>query len=138
VIPTVDKNPLSKDAAARKAAIDYLKYCVDCTAALGANCIGGPVFQPLGHFSGKSPTDAERARARSVHRKVGDYAQKQGVRIAVEAVNRFEIYFVNTMQGLADYLDFVDHPAICGMYDTFHANIEERDPVAAIGHLGAT
>jgi D-psicose/D-tagatose/L-ribulose 3-epimerase len=96
VIPTPDKNPLSKDATARKAAVDYLKYCADCTAALGASCIGGPIAQPLGHFSGKSPTDAERSRARSVHRKAGDYAQKQGVTFAVEAVNRFEIYFVNT------------------------------------------
>lgn len=136
VIPTLDKNPLSKDAAARKAAVEYLKYCADCTAALGANCIGGPISQPLGHFTGNSPTDAERSRARSVHRKAGDYAQRQGVRFAVEAVNRFEIYFVNTMKDLAAYLDFVDHPAVAGMYDTFHANIEEADPIAAIGHLG--
>jgi D-psicose/D-tagatose/L-ribulose 3-epimerase len=132
----VDRNPISADAATRKAATDYLKYCVDCTTALGADQLAGPVMQPLGHFSGKSPTNAERSRARSVHRKVGDYAAKRGVRIAVEAVNRFEIYFTNTMQGLADYLDFVDHPAIAGMYDTFHANIEEADPIAAIGHIG--
>jgi D-psicose/D-tagatose/L-ribulose 3-epimerase len=136
VVPTTDKNPISKDAAVRKAAVDYLKYCADCTAALGADCIGGPVMQTLGHFSGKSPTDAERSRARSVHRKVGDYAQKQGVRFALEAVNRFEIYFANTMKDLAAYLDFVDHPAIQGMYDTFHANIEEAGPIAAIGDLG--
>ena len=136
VIPTPDKNPLSPDAAARKAAVDYLKYIVDCTAALGANCVGGPMIQPLGHFSGKGPTNTERSRARAVHRKVGDYAQKQDVRLAVEAVNRFEIYFFNTMRDLAAYLDFVDHPAIGGMYDTFHSNIEELDPIAAIGHLG--
>ena len=36
VIPTVDKNPLDKDAAVRKAAADYLKYCADCTAARSA------------------------------------------------------------------------------------------------------
>jgi len=131
VVPTPDKNPLDKDAAVRKAAVEYLKYCVDCTAALGADCVGGPVTQTLGHFSGKSPTDAERSRARSVHRKVGDHAERQGVRIAVEAVNRFEMYFTNTMKDLAAYLDFVDHPAIEGMYDTFHANIEEADPIGA-------
>ncbi len=138
VVPTEDKNPIGKDAAQRKAAVDYLKYCVDCTAELGATCIGGPLTQTLGHFSGKAPTDAERSRARSVHRKVGDYAERQGVQLAIEAVNRFESYFVNTMHDLAAYLDFVDHPAIQGMYDTFHANLEEvrpdrrdrRDPAA--------
>jgi D-psicose/D-tagatose/L-ribulose 3-epimerase len=132
VVPTRDKNPSDKDAAIRKAATDYLNYCVDCTAALGATCIGGPLTQTLGHFSGKGATDAERSRARSVHRRVGDHAAKQGVKLAIEAVNRFETYFVNTMHDLAAYLDFVDHPAIQGMYDTFHANIEEADPVAAI------
>ena len=35
------------------------------------------------------------------------------------------------MEGLADYLDDVDHPAVSGMYDTFHANIEEADPIKA-------
>jgi len=59
-------------------------------------------------------------------------AEKQGVRFALEALNRFECYFINTMSQLADYLDEVDHPAVRGMYDTFHANIEEKDPIAAI------
>lgn len=135
VVPTEDKNPVGKDPAQRKAAVDYLKYCVDCAAALGAECVGGPVTQTLGHFSGKGPTQIERNRARSVHRKAGDYAAKQGVRIAIEAVNRFESYFVNTMHDLAAYLDFVDHPAIQGMYDTFHANLEEADPIAAIEEI---
>ena len=38
--------------------------------------------------------------------------------------------------GLAAYLDAVDHPNVSGMYDTFHANIEEKDPIAAIAALG--
>jgi D-psicose/D-tagatose/L-ribulose 3-epimerase len=54
------------------------------------------------------------------------------VRLAVEALNRFECYFLNTMAQLADYLDEVDHPHVKAMYDTFHSNIEEKDPVAAI------
>jgi D-psicose/D-tagatose/L-ribulose 3-epimerase len=36
------------------------------------------------------------------------------------------------MDDLAVYLDTLGHPAVTGMYDTFHANIEERDPVAAL------
>jgi D-psicose/D-tagatose/L-ribulose 3-epimerase len=74
----------------------------------------------------------EVKRGISYHRKVGDYAARHDIRFALEALNRFECYFLNTLQQLADYLDEVDHPAIKGMYDTFHANIEEKDPVAAI------
>jgi D-psicose/D-tagatose/L-ribulose 3-epimerase len=36
------------------------------------------------------------------------------------------------MEQLAGYVEEVDHPAIKAMYDTFHANIEEKDPVGAI------
>ena len=131
VVPTPDKNPLSEDAATRQAAVDYLKWCVDCTAALGADAIGGPLHQALGHFSGAGTTEAEFERAREVHAKVGDYAKSNGVTIALEAINRFESYFANTMDDLCAYTSSLNHPAIKTMYDTFHANIEECDPVDA-------
>ena len=56
---------------------------------------------------------------------------KHGVTIGLEALNRFECYLFNTMADLSAHLDEVDHPHITGMYDTFHANIEEADPIAA-------
>lgn len=131
VVPTPEKNPLSEDPATRQAAVDYLKWCVDCTAALGADAIGGPLHQTLGHFSGAGTTAAEFDRAREVHAKVGDYALSNGVMIALEAINRFESYFANTMDDLCAYTASLNHPAIKTMYDTFHANLEERDPVGA-------
>lgn len=51
--------------------------------------------------------------------------------MALEAINRFESYFATTMAQLSSYIESLDHPAIKAMYDTFHANIEESDPVAA-------
>lgn len=135
VIPTPDVDPLSADADVRKASVALLKERVDCTHALGATQVAGPLHQVLGQFSGEAPTDAERERARDVHRAAGDYAGERGVRIVLEAVNRFESYFVTTMGELAAYLDTVDHPAVTGMYDTFHANIEEQDPIAAFSEI---
>ena len=132
VIGPSGKNPLSPDKAARQAAVEYTKWVIDCTAALGANILAGPMHSELGHFSGNAPTAGERKYGISFHRKAGDYAAKKKVRFALEALNRFECYFLNTMEQLADYLDEVDHPAVKAMYDTFHANIEEKDPVKAI------
>jgi D-psicose/D-tagatose/L-ribulose 3-epimerase len=86
----------------------------------------------IGYFTGDPATAAERKRGVTFHRKAGDYAEKKNVRFAVEALNRFECYFLNTMQQLSDHLDEVDHPHVKAMYDTFHSNIEEKDPVAAI------
>lgn len=126
------KNPLSPDKASQKAALDYARHTVDCCAALGAPILGGPMHSELGFFSGHPATAAERKRALSFHSRLGDHAAKKGVTLALEALNRFECYFLNTMQQLSDYLDEVDHPHIKGMYDTFHCNIEEKDPVGAI------
>lgn len=132
VIPTNDKNPLSDDAAARQAALDYLKWLLDCSDALDARIVCGPLHSTLGHFTGSGPTAAERKRAVGFHRKAGDHAAKRNVRVALEAINRFECYFVNTMEDLAAYLDEVAHPQITGMYDTFHTNIEEADQISVI------
>ena len=132
VIGPAGKNPLSPDKDSRQAAIDYMKWLVDCTSALGASIVAGPLHSEIGYFSGNGPSTAERKRGLSFHRKVGDHAAKKNVRVALEALNRFECYFINTMEQLADYLDELEHPQIKAMYDTFHANIEEKDPVAAI------
>lgn len=131
IIPSLDKNPLSADPRTRQASVEYLKWLVDCTAALGANTVGGPLHQTLGDFSGDATTVDEFDRAREVHSRVGDHARNAGVTLALEAVNRFESYFANTMYQLDAYVESVNHPAIKTMYDTFHANIEETDPIAA-------
>jgi D-psicose/D-tagatose/L-ribulose 3-epimerase len=132
VVPSADKNPISADAAMRQAGVNHLKWLVDCSQAIGSTIVCGPLHSTLGLFSGAGPTRQERQRAIGVHRKAGDYAARKGVKIALEALNRFECYFVNTMDALAEYLEEVNHPNITGMYDTFHANIEEADPVGAI------
>jgi D-psicose/D-tagatose/L-ribulose 3-epimerase len=131
VIPTAETDPLSPDPARRRAAVDYLSRAAECTAALGAAGLGGPLHQVLGQFSGAGPTEDERERAREVHRAAGDVAARHGVTFTLEAVNRFETYFANTMDDLCAYVASVGHPAVAPMYDTFHANIEEADPVAA-------
>ncbi len=125
-------NPLSPDKAQQAAALARAKWLVDCSASLGAPIIGGPVHSELGFFSGQAATKQERQRGVSFHKRAGDCAARKNVRFAIEALNRFECYLLNTMEQLAEHLDAVDHPAVKAMYDTFHANIEEKDPVGAI------
>ncbi|MHC4249103.1 MAG: sugar phosphate isomerase/epimerase family protein [Planctomycetota bacterium] len=90
IMPNEKHNPLSPDAALRRAAADHMKWAIECAAALGASILAGPFYQPLGKFTGQGPADDEKARAAE------------------------------------------------GMYDTFHANLEEKDPVGCIAeHIGA-
>ena len=133
IIPEAEMNPISEDPQCRQKGLDYMKWAVDCTAALEADQLCGPLHQTLGHFSGSGPTDAEINRGIEFHRRVGDYAQSAGVTVCLEAINRFECYFANTMGDLCSYLGRVDHQAISGMYDTFHANLEEKHVTDCIG-----
>ena len=119
------------DKAARTAGIGFMKRAIDCAAALGADRLSGPLHSTLGHFSGKGPTKTEKQRSVASQRAIGDHAAARGVTIGLEALNRFECYLVNTMADLCAHLDEIDHPHIKAMYDTFHCNIEEQDPIAA-------
>jgi len=140
LFPTVDMNPIGADPRQRAAGLEHMRWILECTAAMGGTLVGGPLHSSLGHFSGEAPTAEERERGVAFHRAAGDIARSLDVRIALEALNRFECYFLNTMADLASYLDAVDHPNVIGMYDTFHANIEEKHPIEAIRtiapHLG--
>ena len=119
------------DAAARAAGIERMKWAIDCSAALGAPLLSGPLHSTLGHFSGQGPTSEELERSIASQRAIGEHAARAGVTIGLEALNRFECYLFNTMDALCAHIDAVGHPNVRAMYDTFHANIEETDPVGA-------
>jgi len=138
VIPDEEHNPISADAKHRQGAVDHLKWAIDCSEALGSNLLCGPIYQPLGVFSGQAPTEEEKQRAVEVHRKASEIAAKANVTLALEFLNRFECYFLNTMADAAAYVKRVNHPNCGVMFDTFHANIEEKDPVGCISkHMDA-
>lgn len=132
VIPDEEHNPVSADARHRERAVEYLKWAIDCSAAVGSTVLCGPFYQPLGVFTGQGPTEQEKQRAVEVHHQAAEAAAAANVTLAVEYLNRFECYFLNTMADAADYVKRVNHPNVGVLFDTFHANIEEKDPVGCI------
>jgi D-psicose/D-tagatose/L-ribulose 3-epimerase len=130
-VMTEEANPASLDRAIRIAAGERLRWVIDCAEALGATVLCGPYHSPLGVFSGQGATDAELSHAADTLREAAAYGQKAGVHLSIEALNRFECYMLNTMAQASDLRRRVGHPNFSYMYDTFHANIEERDPVGA-------
>ena len=126
-VATPEANAISPDPAIRKAASERLKTIVRQSAILGADILCGPFHQALGVFSGTGPTEEEFKRAADVHREAANEAQRQGVCLAIEFLNRFECYFLNTTAAAAAYVRRVAHPNFKAMFDTFHANIEEEN-----------
>jgi D-psicose/D-tagatose/L-ribulose 3-epimerase len=61
-----------------------------------------------------------------------------GIRPALEPLNRFEAYLLNTCDQAIAYAERIGGEGIGILYDTFHANIEEKDPIAALRALHAS
>ncbi len=135
VIGSLANNPVGPEKSQQRGAVDYMKWFLDCTEALGAKMAAGPLHSTIGHFTGDGPTAEEGKRMVGFHQEVGEIAKAKKITIVLEALNRFECYMINTMGQLADHLDTVKHSNVKAMYDTFHANIDEKDPIGAIGTI---
>jgi D-psicose/D-tagatose/L-ribulose 3-epimerase len=132
VIPDKEHDCTSSDPKARAGGLAHLKWALDCVEAAGGETLCGPFYQPLGIFSGNPPTAEERAGIVEVHKQAAKYAARAGINMAVEPLNRFECYALNTVADTVDIVRRVDEPNYGMLYDTFHTNIEEKDPVGVI------
>ena len=132
VIPDESRNPISEDEKSRSNALEYMKWAIDCSSALGSEILAGPYHQPLGVFSGEPPTQKEKENAAKVHQDAADYAKQVSLQLSIEPLNRFECYFLNIGEDASNYVDLVNRDNFGYLYDTFHANIEEKDPVGVI------
>ncbi|MBI2825428.1 MAG: sugar phosphate isomerase/epimerase [Planctomycetia bacterium] len=127
-----DENPASADAKIRAAGVAANKLALDCCQAAGMNILAGPFHSALGYFTGNGPTPDEWKWAVGSMREVAEHAATCGVTLAVEYLNRFECYLLNCVADTVRFVKEVDHPSCRMMYDTFHAHIEEKNPVDAI------
>tara|TARA_Y100000814_G_scaffold291305_2_gene267455 strand:- start:237 stop:1088 length:852 start_codon:yes stop_codon:yes gene_type:complete len=127
-----EDNPISVDPAVRALGVENNKRALDNAAAAGAVRLVGPYHSALGVFSGQGPTEEEWKWGVDSMRQVAEHAETVGITLGVEALNRFETYLLNTHADSARFVREVDHPNARMMYDTFHANIEEKDIAQAI------
>jgi D-psicose/D-tagatose/L-ribulose 3-epimerase len=131
-VSTADANPISDSADIREAGLANLKKAIDMCAIVGSPLLCGPIHSALGEFTGQGPTQAEWKHGLETLTKAADYARESGVTLVVEYLNRFECYFLNCAADCARFVQEANHPHLRMMYDTFHANIEEKNVAEAI------
>jgi D-psicose/D-tagatose/L-ribulose 3-epimerase len=131
-IRTAADNPISPDAGVRTAGVEATKRTLDCCQALGAETLCGPYHSALGEFSGAGPTADEWKWGVDSMCKVAEHAANVKVMLGIEYLNRFETYLLNCAEDTVRFVRDVNHPSCRMMYDTFHANIEEKSVSKAI------
>jgi D-psicose/D-tagatose/L-ribulose 3-epimerase len=120
------------DPAQRDRGVRFIGRVAEAAAACGANLVCGPLYAPVGALPGRPRTPAEWSSCVAGLRAAGDVAARLGVTLAVETLNRFETFFLNTAADAVALLDEVNHPAVGLHLDTFHLNIEEKSLPDAI------
>ena len=127
----------SSDPAARGGACSFVRDCLDAAAELGASLLVGPMYSPVGHFTGHRRTVDEWKWAVESWRELAGAVHTSGVEVAIEPLNRFETYFLNTVADAALFCDAIGSHQIGILVDTFHANIEEKSIGLALRQAGS-
>lgn len=115
-------------------AIQRIKDQIDLAQYWGSKVI-------IGTIRGKLPAEpGARAKAlgqmvQAFH-EVAGYAAGRGVTLTVEAINRYEMNFLNTAGETLEFIDGLGEPALGLHLDTFHMNIEEVSMTDAIRRAG--
>ncbi|MGC8961467.1 MAG: sugar phosphate isomerase/epimerase family protein [Candidatus Bathyarchaeia archaeon] len=121
------------DVRVRMKAIKYVKDCLELGRDLGASCmvvvVGG---------CGKTMRLHEDEWVFGIEsvREAGRYAEDVGVALAIEPINRYELSLMNNVDQGLRFVKDVNMDSVKLMLDTFHMNIEEADPAAAVRKAG--
>jgi D-psicose/D-tagatose/L-ribulose 3-epimerase len=123
---------ISDDAAVRRNTVAHLKDCIKAVADAGASLVAGPLYSPVGYLPGRRRNDDEWTWAVEAYNELGPVFKAHGVEVGIEPLNRFETYFLNTTADAVKLCEQINHPNIGILWDTFHANIEEKDPAVSL------
>ncbi len=131
--PSGDVSSEDGDAVKRGEAI--LADAVQAVRNIGGSKLGGILYSAHTKYA-RVPTDRGRKNSIAAIAKAGDIAQKAGVDLVLEVVNRFETNLLNTTAQGLDFIRQTGSESVRLHLDTFHMNIEEANPAAAIRLAG--
>ncbi|MGV9652658.1 sugar phosphate isomerase/epimerase family protein [Streptomyces sp. NPDC003554] len=141
VMPTVCVDMLhffgAFDTALRADAITQMKSQLTVIADIGG--LGAQTPASYGMFSRRLPP-FEPPRSEEEDREIllagltelGEHARREGVTLFLEPLNRYEDHMVNRLEQAADLIRSTGLDSVKIGIDSYHMNIEESDPAAAI------
>jgi sugar phosphate isomerase/epimerase len=130
-----ERNLLASQPAARAMSVKYVKDTITMVKELGGQEVT-IVPCTVGKLVPEASPDEEWKWAVASLKECYEHGMKEGVRLAIEPLNRFETYFLNRHDQAVLLAEQVG--PTCGVcLDCFHMNIEEQDMFAAITATGS-
>ena len=124
------RNLLAKDEATRASSVQYVKDVITMVKELDGHMVS-VVPGTVGKIVPDGRPDEEWKWAVASMKECYEFAEKAGIRLGIEPINRFETYFINRAdQALALAEATGPNCGVC--LDIFHMNLEEEDYYAAI------
>jgi sugar phosphate isomerase/epimerase len=114
---------IDDDSVKTKIALKGLKEYINIAQLLKTDIIIGWI---RGNIPDKGKTDFYEKRLADNIKILADYALGKEVRIFIEAINRYEVNYLNTGIEILDFIKKYKIPNTFIHLDTFHMNIEEK------------
>ena len=130
-----ERDFVSSKPEIRRNAVEYVKSCVDLAKAIGAHSISVQATTCM-KINAEASAEQEWEWGVTGLREAGLYALENGIRLTLEAWNRYETYLINRCSQALAMVNDINLPNVGVMGDTYHMNIEEENLGDALREVG--
>jgi sugar phosphate isomerase/epimerase len=124
------------DAEIRARAVERVCAHISLAAEVGSAVTIGVMSGKLGGCEGEERR-ARRSQALECLAEVCRVAERSGVTVLLEPLNRYECDYITTLADVVIVANELGAPNLKLLADTFHMNIEEVDLVASLEAVGS-
>jgi D-psicose/D-tagatose/L-ribulose 3-epimerase len=121
-----------------KGGLSYIRDCLEACSEMECSLVDGPLYSAVGRAS-LVPEKEKKIQWETVVenlQKACQWAEKLGVYLAIEPLNRFETDFINVCSDAVKLIKDVGSKMLKIHLDAFHMNIEEKSSAMAILDAG--
>ena len=125
---------LRGSSSEQQASLEYLQELLEIMPVLGCKVLAGPLYSSVGRAEFVPKEDYKQQWELVVKnlKTLSEKAASLNLKLAIEPLNRYETDFINTCDQAMKMLKDVESDALYVHLDTFHMNLEEKDPGKAI------